>query len=132
MAKVTREQLLNFAFSDPRNYPYGFARSGDFSISESKALTEYGCLISALLSGKLACSCEEDESLLTAARQEKEPDTSAERAWAKYAKRISRPKAGSIYGASKNHLETDSGDVIDDTDSSDLIVDEDVVLDEDD
>ncbi len=108
MAKVTREQLLNYAFQDPRNYPYGFARSGDFSISESKALSQYGGLISALLDGELTCSCEEDESLLAAARGEKEPSSVAEKAWDKYQRRINRPKAGSIYGTNKNNSANDA------------------------
>lgn len=132
MAKVTREQLLNSAFNDPKNYPYGFARSGDFSISESKALTEFGRLISALVTGELSCSCEEDESLLAVAREEKEPETTAERAWIKYCRRINRPKAGSIYGHSKppsgDDGSADSSDT--DIDDTDIMSDEDVVLDE--
>ena len=51
MTTMTRESLLKRSFNDFRNYPYGFARSGDFSIRESDALTQYGCLITALLNG---------------------------------------------------------------------------------
>lgn len=108
MAKVTREQLLNSAFHDRNNYPYGFARSGDFSISESKALSQYGRLISALLSGELECSCEDDEGLLAVAKGEKEASTIAEKAWDKYQRRINRPKAGSIYGTTKSTAATPS------------------------
>ena len=50
MAKLTRDDLLAKTFVDPANYPYGFSRSGDFSINEAKALQQYGSLISALLS----------------------------------------------------------------------------------
>ena len=98
MAKVSREQLLQQPFVDNQNYPYGFARSGDFSISESKALSQYGNFIVALMEGELACENEEDMSLLAVANGEQEAVTVAERAWAKYQKRVNRPKAGSIYG----------------------------------
>ncbi|MCY7295363.1 DUF413 domain-containing protein [Alteromonas sp. a30] len=125
MAKVTREQLLNSAFNDPRNYPYGFARSGDFSISESQALSQYGRLISALVSGQLSCANEEDENLLAVAQGEKSPSTVVERAWVKYQSRINRPKAGSIYGTNRNNSPAS-----DDSDESDFI-DDDVVMDED-
>lgn len=130
MAKVTRDQLLNSIFSDAKNYPYGFARSGDFSITESKALSQYGRLIWALVNGAIEASCAEDEALLAAARGEKSPETSAERAWDKYQMRINRPRAGSIYGKTKS-AENASQDS-DDDDSSDMIEDtDDVIIEED-
>ena len=60
MAKITRDFLLKCTFSDVKNYPYGFSRSGDFSINESKALTENGCLIAGLVDGKLAPETDDD------------------------------------------------------------------------
>ena len=121
MAKVTRDQLLNSIFTDPKNYPYGFARSGDFSITESKALSHYGRLIWALTNGKIAASCPEDDALLAAANGEKPSETPAERAWEKYQMRINRPKAGSIYGKTKSsgsgaQRGSDDTEIIEDTD----------------
>lgn len=110
MAKQTRNELLNRSFMDPKNFPYGFSRSGDFSINEAKALTGYGNLIAALLSGNLQPSCSEDEQLLAVAREVAEPSTYAEKAWVKYQKRINRVKTGSIYGKRA----ADSTDVGDD------------------
>lgn len=98
MAKLTRELLVKQMFSDAKNYPYGFSRSGDFSISESKALSQYGCLIAALVDGVLKPETSEDNSLLSAAFGKKEPEGAAEKAWVKYQKRINRPKLGSVYG----------------------------------
>jgi len=129
MAKVTRDQLLNSVFSDSKNYPYGFARSGDFAIAESKALSQYGRLIWALVNGKIEASCAEDEALLAVARGEKPPETAAERAWEKYQIRINRPKAGSIYGRTKSAANSsqeasddDASDIIEETD--DVIIEE--------
>ncbi|MFT4938917.1 MAG: hypothetical protein ACI88A_001949 [Paraglaciecola sp.] len=124
MAKLTREFLLKRAFSDPKNYPYGFSRSGDFSISESQALGQYGCLVAALLDGQLESVSEEDYGLLESAYGKKEPQTIAEKAWVKYQKRINRPKPGTIYGTRPIAMDVD-----DDTESDS---DDDFEIDDDD
>ena len=71
MATVTRDTLLRKPFNDFRNYPYGFSRSGDFSIRESDALLHYGCLITAMLNGEFKPETAEDKSLLAVAKGEK-------------------------------------------------------------
>ncbi|MDV6316812.1 DUF413 domain-containing protein [Idiomarina sp. HP20-50] len=101
MTKITRELLLRKPFNDFRNYPYGFSRSGDFSIRESDALTHYGCLISAMLSGEFKPVLKEDIELLAASRGEQAPVTLVEKVWAKYQARIHRPKVASMYGRGK-------------------------------
>lgn len=114
MAKLTRDNLLGRMFQDPKNYPYGFSRSGDFSIAEANALQQYGNLISALVSGNIAASNDEDKSLLAAATGDKEPGTVAEKAWSKYLARINRTRTGSIYGGKGTASDNDDGDDIDD------------------
>ncbi|MGO4891879.1 DUF413 domain-containing protein [Flavobacterium sp. W21_SRS_FM6] len=116
MTKLTRETLLTRAFSDAKNYPYGFSRSGDFSISESKALSQYGCLIAALADGQIAPSTAEDEAFVAAIHGQKAPETLAEKAWVKYQKRINRPKMGSIYGSHRTSLGDDEDTVVEDSD----------------
>ena len=101
MATQNRDTLLRKTFNDFRNYPYGFARSGDFSIRESDALLHYGCLISAMVSGEYKAETEDDKSLLAVALGNKEAETQVEKAWVKYMARINRPKVGSMYGRSK-------------------------------
>jgi uncharacterized protein YifE (UPF0438 family) len=103
MAKLSRDSLVKRMFSDAKNYPYGFSRSGDFSINESKALTQYGCLIAALVDGQIESQSSEDDGLLAAAFGNKEPEGLAEKAWVKYQKQINRPRPGSVYG---NHRST--------------------------
>lgn len=111
MATLSREALLTRMFSDAKHYPYGFSRSGDFSINESKALAQYGCLIAALVDGHLAPSCDEDHAFLQAAFAERPPQNNAERAWLKYQQRINRPKMASIYGNRKAELGEDDESV---------------------
>lgn len=108
MAKPTRAELLSRVYHDPKNYPYEFFRSGDFSISEAKALAAYGVLISALVDGHATPETDEDKEFISVTLREKEPSTVAEKAWAKYVKRINRQRTGSIYG--KGSAQTDDDD----------------------
>lgn len=118
MPKLTRESLVNRLFNDPKNYPYGFSRSGDFSINESKALAQYGALIAALVDGKIPPSTPEDENFLATAFGKQDPQSIAEKAWVKYQKRINRPKMGSIYGSHKASVEVDGDNTDEDDDIS--------------
>ena len=103
---LTKESLLRKVFSDPKNYPYGFSRSGDFSIAESKALTEYGCLIAALVDGDIDPQTDDDKAIIAAAHGLDEAQDTMQRAWLKYQKRINRPKAGNIHGSVKARYES--------------------------
>ncbi|MDM7861573.1 DUF413 domain-containing protein [Alteromonas sp. ASW11-36] len=124
MANTTRLDLLKRMFSDPKNYPYGFSRSGDFSINESKALSQYGCLMAALVDGKIEPETDEDHEFLKAAYGQQEPKTAIEKAWVRYQRRINRPKTGSIYGSSKVSSNDDDDDSVTDIEDSDIITDD--------
>ena len=126
MAKLSRDSLVKRMFSDAKNYPYGFSRSGDFSINESKALAQYGCLIAALVDGQIEAQTVEDSQLMAAAFGKKEPESAAEKAWVKYQKRINRPKLGSVYG---NHRPIVADD---DSEDDDTIEQDDVEVEVDD
>ena len=86
---------------DKKHYPYGFARSGDFSIKEAKILAENGSVIAALVDGKLTPETDQDMRFIAVAHGETEPASPEEKVWLKYQKRINRPKAASIYGSKK-------------------------------
>ena len=124
MTNESRDSLVKKPFMDKRNYPYGFARSGDFSIKEAKILSESGSLIAALVDGKLAPETELDMRFIAVAHGQIQPESPEEKVWLKYQKRINRPKAASIYGSKKLALV----DADDDNSSSD---DTDIVLDDD-
>jgi uncharacterized protein YifE (UPF0438 family) len=126
MANVTRVDLLKRMFSDPKNYPYGFSRSGDFSINESKALGQYGCLLAALVDGKFEPETDEDHQFLKAAYGQADPETAMEKAWVKYQKRINRPKMGNIYGSNKvsSTDDTAANDDLDDIEDNNIAMDD--------
>ena len=118
MAKLSRDPFVERIFSDIKNYPYGFSRSGDFTINESKALAQYGCLIAALVDGHIEAQSSKEQELLAAAFGKKEPEGLAQKAWVKYQKQINRPKPGSIYG---NHRSTVAVDDNEDDDVGDTV-----------
>lgn len=123
---VSRASLLKSVFSDPKNYPYGFSRSGDFSIAESKALNSFGCLFAALIDGKFEPENDDDHYIIAVAHGVEEPKDTAQRAWLKYQKRINRPKACSIHGTTKSASTGDDDDLVSDIDDDiSLNVDED-------
>ncbi|MEC8298114.1 MAG: DUF413 domain-containing protein [Pseudomonadota bacterium] len=122
MSVITKEQVARKPFIDKKNYPYGFARSGDFSINESKLLQAHGSLFAALVDGKITPENDEEQAYLESALGHRDPATPQEKAWLKYQARINRPKTASIYG-SKRAAEQDVDDDDDMSDNSDLNID---------
>jgi uncharacterized protein YifE (UPF0438 family) len=122
MSVITKEQVARKPFIDKKNYPYGFARSGDFSINESKLLQAHGSLFAALVDGKITPENDEEQAYLESALGHRDPATPQEKAWLKYQARINRPKTASIYG-SKRAVEQDVDDGDDMSDNSDLDID---------
>ncbi len=123
MAK-NKQQLLSRIYDDPKNYPYGFRRSGDFSISESDALSKYGSLFNALYKGEIEPVDEQDNRIVSIMRGESAAELIEELAWQKYQARLNRPKLGSLYGNKKQSIDIDdSDDSDDDVDLSDDIGD---------
>ncbi|MBY6064330.1 hypothetical protein CWI80_09380 [Pseudidiomarina sediminum] len=121
MTSNNRELITKKAFNDFKNYPYGFARSGDFSIRESDLLSKHGSLVAALVNGELEPMSAEEQSLVAVARGEKAAETPLEKAWSKYQSRINRPKVGSMYGRSRY---TDEAFEVSGSDDDDIVVED--------
>lgn len=128
---VSKESLLRRVFSDHKHYPYGFSRSGDFSIAESKALSAYGCYYAALADGLLPATEKNEIAFIDALNGKLEAQDTAQRAWIKYQKRINRPKTASIHGSS--HQTKDKSSANDsDEELIDIVLDDDIIMDIDD
>ena len=110
MAAQSLRERFQKPFNDYKNYPYGFSRSGDFSIRESKLLQEKGCLLQALWEGKLTPSTEEEHLFIAMLHGEREPQTAEEKLWVKYLKRINRPHIGALNSGKPDSVEDDSSD----------------------
>jgi uncharacterized protein YifE (UPF0438 family) len=125
MTTLTRQQVISRPFSDSKHYPYGFARSGDFSITESKLLQSYGSLFAALVDGKISPENEEEQTYLESALGHRAPSTPQEKTWLKYQARINRPKAASIYGSKRSIIEDAADEDIDDNSDLDIEIEDD-------
>ena len=123
MGNVSRDQLLRKPFNDFKNYPYGFTRSGDFSIKEANILGQYGSLYSALTDGSLIPENDQDKLFLEVINEVTECIEDSHRVWIKYLKKINRVKIASIYGGRKSNAEED--DLGSGEDEVDLITDDD-------
>lgn len=106
---------LQKRFQDFRNYPYGFSRSGDFSLKESQTLEQYGRLAAALADDLIAPETEQETRLQAVIRGELEAESPLEKVWMKYQKRINRPHVRALSAKSTS----------DDSDDDDVIVDDD-------
>ncbi len=107
MSKEIRSSF-NKAFQDFKNYPYGFSRSGDFSIKESQVLESNGVWLAALADGKVEPESEEERRLISVIVGDQLPESTLERVWIKYQKRISRPHVGAL--SSRGISSDDDGD----------------------
>lgn len=101
MSNLSRDQLTKKPFNDYKNYPYGFSRSGDFSIKEAGILERNGSLLLALTNGDIPAERNEDKLFLQVINGATETDNEIFKVWVKYLRKINRQKVVSIYGARK-------------------------------
>jgi len=78
-------------FIDREHFPYGFRKSGDFSISESDLLTRYGKTLLALESGELAAESDDEKQFVAFISGHAAAASPLEKAWQKYV-RLARGK----------------------------------------
>ncbi len=80
----TREFWLSKRFSDVRRYPYGFSRSGDFTIRQSTILEQYGYLLTALINDEVSDPTPEDLELKQALLNNQPEYSEIVSIWLKY------------------------------------------------
>ncbi|MDO6567675.1 DUF413 domain-containing protein [Alteromonas sp. 1_MG-2023] len=78
-------------FIDRQKFPYGFRKSGDFSIGEADILAGYGKTLLALESGELSPETDDEHHFVSFVNGQVEAANTIERTWAKYV-RLSRGK----------------------------------------
>jgi uncharacterized protein YifE (UPF0438 family) len=76
----------NKVFSDSKQFPYGFKKSGDFSIAEANMLSTYGDTLFNLEFGSLLPENEEETRFVGVVRGECEAQSLLEKTWLKYVK----------------------------------------------
>ncbi|GGF54708.1 DUF413 domain-containing protein [Alteromonas lipolytica] len=84
--KTTDIRVPSKQFIDRQHFPYGFRKSGDFSISEADALSAYGKTLAALESGELTPENAEEQRFIAVLKGEEAATSCLEKAWIKYIK----------------------------------------------
>lgn len=84
--KTTDIRVPQKQFVDRQHFPYGFRKSGDFSISEADALSAYGKTLAGLESGELTPENAEEQRFIAVLKGEEQPTSIYEKAWIKYIK----------------------------------------------
>ena len=108
---------FNKVFKDFKNYPYGFSRSGDFSIKESQLLEKNGRWMAALADATISPESEQEQRLVAVIRGELTPSTDVEKVWMKYQKRINRPHVSAL--STRTVAREDDDDDVDPVDLED-------------
>ncbi|KXJ60793.1 MAG: hypothetical protein AXW14_11175 [Alteromonas sp. Nap_26] len=78
-------------FIDRQKFPYGFRKSGDFSITEADLLTKYGKTLVSLESGEFSPQSDDEQHFVDFISGKVEANNNLEKAWAKYV-RLARGK----------------------------------------
>lgn len=73
-------------FTDTHRFPYGFKKSGDFSVSEANILSIYGNTLFNLEIGRLLASTQEEEQFIKCSKGLANAESAIEKAWMKYVK----------------------------------------------
>ncbi|MCW8877475.1 MAG: DUF413 domain-containing protein [Kangiellaceae bacterium] len=80
----SRTYWSNRRFADPKKFPYGFSRSGEFSVAQSELLERKGALWTALLSGWVLDPTKEDCEFIEAIEQRDYLFNQETLVWSKY------------------------------------------------
>jgi uncharacterized protein YifE (UPF0438 family) len=107
------------AFADMKRFPYGFRKSGDFSITEATILSTFGHTLQALEQGQLEPNSSEENHFVSVAKGFASPQTAVERAWNKY-RLLTSTRKNFFTLNSKSMASSAANDEEDDFDSSDL------------
>jgi uncharacterized protein len=99
-------------FYDDKNYPRGFNRSGDFTLSEGRILETYGIALQELMSGTKTPINDEEKQFILVCEGKAEATSQVERAWKKYQNKVLSPKHfHTLFGRRKVDAdESDSND----------------------
>lgn len=89
-------------YYDDENFPYGFDRSGEFTPSQVRILTDHGFALQQLTSGTREPVTEEERSFLAFCRGEHPSETPVEKTWERYCKICQKDKHFYTVGDSRS------------------------------
>ncbi|MBU2977161.1 DUF413 domain-containing protein [Alteromonas sp. C1M14] len=101
-------RLSNKPFTDRRKFPYGFRKSGDFSIPEADLLTKFGNSLVALEKGEMQAETSDEKHFIDFISGKVQASNGIEKAWQKYV-HLARDKRHfyTLHSAASNQSEFD-------------------------
>ncbi|TQV77406.1 DUF413 domain-containing protein [Aliikangiella marina] len=122
----TREDFLSRRFYDDERFPYGFSKSGCFTVSESESLESMGAYFKALEEGLLTDLNEDDMRVIKVLRGEVEASSFDEKTWLKYS---TFPKRSQVWVVDREKSQKEAAtEEFDDLDDSLVLEDDDVYI----
>ncbi|WP_163931749.1 DUF413 domain-containing protein [Paraferrimonas sp. SM1919] len=89
-------------FFDNKNFAKGFSKSGDFTLTESKLLEQYGDTLKGLQDGKMIPENEDEIHFVQSTRNPQIANCKIETTWNKYVKLTNTHKTS--YGLNSNPI----------------------------
>jgi uncharacterized protein YifE (UPF0438 family) len=83
---LTQGFVSSYTFYDDKNFPYGFSRSGIFSIAEAELLSQVGSRLFSLEQGIATAENQVEDNFVKVCQGEHEATTRVELLWQKYKK----------------------------------------------
>ena len=102
-------------FRDPKNFPYGFARSGEFTHQQAVLMEKHGYAYIELASGSRQPTGELEEAFVSFCNGQKDAETLHERTWKRYQDKVNR-KVNCYSLASTPRVSDDDDDTSSDED----------------
>lgn len=100
-------------FWDDRRFPYGFARSGDFTIAQATLLETHGNAYAALASGERQPKSELEKDFVAFCQGSKPAESVHEKTWKRYQDRINgQMHRYSLTSTSKSEETEDSSEAL--------------------
>ena len=95
-------------FRDIVHFPYGFSRSGDFSIPEARLLENYGDTLWKLSHDEMLPDGEEEQRFVDVVLGECAPETIFEKVWVKYLLKSQRRNFHTLFRSGRSaEVDTD-------------------------
>lgn len=93
-------------FRDPINFPYGFARSGEFTIAQARLIEQHGYAYKALASGERSPVNKQETAFVSFCQGNKPAIDVHERTWQRYLDKVQRSRM--VYTLAKGASAADS------------------------
>ncbi|MDN4502405.1 DUF413 domain-containing protein [Alteromonadaceae bacterium BrNp21-10] len=97
-------------FADPKNFPRGLGRSGDFSILEADLLRRYGATLKGLQEGALQPQNEVEQRFVDVFQQALNAESRLEKIWVKYLKCTTNKTFYTMFTSTTRHNNIEDDD----------------------